>query len=59
MYIFFYTFNVEFQGKENEIQDHEKSALVYHLSLNQDYAKNMEQQNFNIQQEMQVIIYRI
>ncbi|XP_071159830.1 TNF receptor-associated factor 3-like [Mytilus edulis] len=44
-----------FEGKENEIQDHEKSALVYHLSLNQDYAKNMEQQNFNIQQEMQTL----
>ncbi|XP_052057910.1 TNF receptor-associated factor 3-like [Mytilus californianus] len=44
-----------FEGKENEIKEHEKTALVYHLSLNQDYAKNMEQQNFNIQQEMQIL----
>ena len=43
-----------YEGKDSEIKEHEKTAIVEHLQLNQAYTKTMEVQNRDIQSEMRV-----
>lgn len=45
------------QGKEKDVREHEQKSIVEHMSLNQKYTKDMENQNREIQKELEVSIY--